>query len=186
VEDRVRRERGDEPVGAVVGPPVRVGDGHDAQEPVRGDGQRGALSGQARANRCRRALHRITMARRRPRRNCSARTLGTTFHFMQDDRITGKTMRWTFDDGPMAGKTFEHVFAPSGTVTFSQLDGKANPQPSREHRYRAARVSEEVSLVSYLGTSGYALTVALNFATHKLVAVASNEKELVLQHGSFT
>jgi hypothetical protein len=100
---------------------------------------------------------------------------------MPTHRIRGETIRWTFTDGPLAGKTVEHMFDPSGSVTWSMQGGK----PSREHHYEVARCSDSVHLVSYLGTSGYTLTVALNFDDHSLVAFASNEKELVVQHGSF-
>src|SRR6476659_10136970 len=99
------------------------------------------------------------------------------------DPIRGKTIRWTFSDGPMAKKTFEHSFDEAGTVTWCMLDGTSRGKPSREKKYEVAHVTDEVCAVSYLGTSGYALTVVLDLRTGKLVAFASNEKELVLQHG---
>jgi hypothetical protein len=42
---------------------------------------------------------------------------------MSKDPIRGKTFSFTFDDGPMAGSTFEHRFADNGTVTFHALGG---------------------------------------------------------------
>ena len=81
----------------------------------------------------------------------------------------------------MAGKAFDHTFERNGTVTWRMNGGK----PSSEHHYEVAACSDSVELVSYLGTSGYTLTVALNFDDRSLVAVASNEKELVVQHGRF-
>jgi hypothetical protein len=35
---------------------------------------------------------------------------------MSNDLIRGKTIRFTFRDGPMAHKTFEHVFAEVTSV----------------------------------------------------------------------
>ena len=39
-----------------------------------------------------------------------------------NDPITGSTIRWTFDDGPVAGKTFEHVFEADGGVSYRVVD----------------------------------------------------------------
>jgi hypothetical protein len=35
---------------------------------------------------------------------------------MAIDPIRGKTIRWTYDDGPMKGKSFEHTFGQDGTT----------------------------------------------------------------------
>ncbi len=37
---------------------------------------------------------------------------------MDQDPIRGKTLRWTFDDGPMAGKGFDHTFHTDGSVSY--------------------------------------------------------------------
>jgi hypothetical protein len=47
------------------------------------------------------------------------------------------------------------------------------------------QVTDDVWAISYLGSSGYTLTAVLDFASHKLVSFASNEKELSSQHGTF-
>jgi MoaF N-terminal domain len=104
---------------------------------------------------------------------------------MKVDPIRGKTIRWTFKDGPMAKETFEHSFDETGTVSWCMVDGNAKGKPSQENKYEVAPVSDNVCAVSYLGSSGYALTVVLDFRSRNLVAFASNEKELVLQHGTF-
>lgn len=46
-------------------------------------------------------------------------------------------------------------------------------------------LGDDVCVVSYLGPSGYTLTTVLDMRTDKLVAFASNEKELTVQHGRF-
>ena len=104
---------------------------------------------------------------------------------MAKDPIRGKTIRWTFDDGPMKGRTFEHTFETGGAVTFRDLGEDSKGKPSRVETSEVAEVGEDVFAVSYLGSSGYTLTSVLDFRTGRLVAFASNEKELVLQTGTF-
>lgn len=104
---------------------------------------------------------------------------------MKADRVRGKTIRWTFSDGPMAKKTFEHVFLKSGGVKYRMLDGAAKGKMTREKKYEVARLNADTYAVSYLGSSGYTLTVVLDFRKGRLVAFASNEKSLIPQHGKF-
>jgi hypothetical protein len=85
----------------------------------------------------------------------------------------------------MKNRSFEHTFERGGAVTFRSLDGGGNGKATKEKKYEVAMVSTDVDAVSYLGSSGYTLTVALNYKTKKLVAFASNEKGLMLQHGTF-
>jgi hypothetical protein len=114
---------------------------------------------------------------------------------MNSDPIRGRTIRFTFSDGPMAEKTFEHVFDTRGTVTFRKIGDGASLAPgtnSSGHevkvsgpKYEIAMVREDVGAVSYLGSGGYTLTTLLDFKTKKLVAFASNEKGVSAQHGTF-
>jgi len=104
---------------------------------------------------------------------------------MKTDRIRGNTIYWTFRDGPMAGKKFEHVFLKSGAVKYGMANGAANGKMTREKKYEVAKLSPDVDAVSYLGSSGYTLTVAMDFRTGRAVGFASNAKELVVQHGTF-
>jgi hypothetical protein len=95
--------------------------------------------------------------------------------------VAGRTLRWTFEDGPTAGKTFQHAFGDDGTVRYGMADGAS----SGKARYQFARVGDRVGVVTYLGTAGYTLTSVLDFEHGTVVAVASNESEVVLQHGRF-
>jgi len=52
-------------------------------------------------------------------------------------------------------------------------------------RYEVARVNDHVYAVSYLARSGYTLTSVLDTRAGTVVSVASNEKELVVQRGTF-
>jgi hypothetical protein len=84
----------------------------------------------------------------------------------------GKTLRFRFEDGPMAGQTFEHVFDPGGVVRY-------------RHRDSMAEGRRDVCVLSYLGPSGYTLTVVLDYRTKRLVAFSPDEKMHLLQHGTF-
>ena len=97
--------------------------------------------------------------------------------------VAGKTLRFTFEDGPMAGKTFEHVFEPSGQVRFRPAGSTG--AGTTEKKYEVAAIGADVCAVSYLGSSGYTLTVVLDWKTKRLVAVSSNEKMHVMQRGTF-
>lgn len=117
---------------------------------------------------------------------------------MGSDPVRGKTIRWKYEDGPMAGKSFEHSFGTDGVVAWSQTDGpKDTAKPSTNGRqktegptepkakYEVAPVNEDVYAVSYLSSSGFTLTSVLDFSAGTLVSFASNEKQLVLQRGTF-
>jgi hypothetical protein len=118
---------------------------------------------------------------------------------MGADAVRGKTIRWTYDDGPMAGKTFEHVFGNDGTVSWRETsgadtsmkppaNGKQNAEKSAteaQAKYEVAKLNDDVCAVSYLSQSGFTLTSVLDFSSGAVVSFASNEKELVPQRGMF-
>ena len=104
---------------------------------------------------------------------------------MRADPIRGKTFRWTFSDGPMAHRTFEHAFESDGSVTFRALDFNGDGKPMRVEKYEVATLGADVYAASYLGPAGYTLTVVLDSRSGHLAAFASNDKGLVLQHGTF-
>ena len=60
-------------------------------------------------------------------------------------------------------------------------------KPAKKERveYGAVKVSDDVSLVSYLSDSGFTLTVALNFSDHTVVGFASGAKEWYPVRGTF-
>jgi hypothetical protein len=118
---------------------------------------------------------------------------------MRSDPVRGKTIRWTYEDGPMAGKSFEHVFGNDGTVIWRETAGEdrgtkppsngkqktGKPATEAKARYEVAAVNDDVCAVSYLSESGFTLTSVLDFASGTVVSFASNEKELVPQRGMF-
>jgi len=115
-----------------------------------------------------------------------------------EDPLRGKTVRWTFEDGPTAGTTFEHRFSPDGTVEYRAVGAAsgtstqgqrkpaaAAPLERKPTRYVTRKAAPDVFAVSYLAASGYTLTVVLNFTDHRMVGFASNDKEWFVQQGSF-
>lgn len=99
---------------------------------------------------------------------------------MSDDPITGKTLRWSYHDGPVKGQRFEHVFGTDGMVTYRAPGAASTEKPIH---YEVARAGDDVFAVSYLSTNGWTLTTVLDIRTRAIVSFASNEKQLVVQHG---
>jgi len=99
--------------------------------------------------------------------------------------LHGKTLRWTFNDGPVKGQTFEHTFEADGRVTWRSTD---KPEASEHHDKASAavKVSDDVHVVSYLSAdSGYTLTVVLNLRDGTAVGFASDGKDWFQQSGRF-
>lgn len=101
------------------------------------------------------------------------------------DSLIGRTVRWTFSDGPVAGTTFEHDFHDDGTVTWRGVSGPGACAPRREPRYAAVRMADDVWVVSYKSDNGFALTVALNLSNHHMAGFASNGERWYEQKGTF-
>jgi hypothetical protein len=115
---------------------------------------------------------------------------------MTSAKVTGKTVRLSWTEGPTKGTTQAHHFFADGTVEWHSEAGDkpasqagankdaAKKKPERP-KYMAADIGADACLVSYLSQSGYTLTVALNFGDGSTVGVASNEKTWVPVRGSF-
>ena len=111
------------------------------------------------------------------------------------DAIRGTTMRWAWTEGPTKGMVHEHVFHEDGTVEWRDAGSAPPNKPSKEPNsaprperapYAAFEVTPEVFAVSYLSpSSGFTLTVVLNFATRQLVGVASGGKDWFPLRGTF-
>jgi hypothetical protein len=92
------------------------------------------------------------------------------------DRIRGKTFRFSWTSGPTKGSTHEHVFNDDGSVIWTCIAGLGKGHSAHEKKYAAERITADVYLVSYLSSSGYTLTTALNFRDHSLTGFASGGK----------
>jgi hypothetical protein len=94
-----------------------------------------------------------------------------------NDPIRGHKLRFTWTEGPTKGETHEHTFNADGSVDYVALDhGKPKGKPTHEKKYGAERVTDDVHVVSYLGSAGFTLTAVLDFSDRSVVAFASNEK----------
>ena len=100
-----------------------------------------------------------------------------------DADLKGKTIRWSYSDGPMKGKHFEHHFTEDGMVTWKEA-GDEKPSPDSQAKYRSERISDDVYAVSYLSGHGWTLTTVVDERSHAIVSFASNEKELTVQRGT--
>jgi hypothetical protein len=100
--------------------------------------------------------------------------------------ISGKTIRFTWTDGPTQGTTHEHVFHEDGTVEWGAIEGSQKGEPPKERpEYAAFKVADDIYAVSYLAPSGYTLTVVLNFRDHRIAGFASGAKEWYPVQGTF-
>jgi len=110
----------------------------------------------------------------------------------RDPAIRGKTIQFTWTEGPTQGTTHEHVFHEDGTVEWRAVEvseparrGTQRSEPADKPAYAAIRVAEETYIVSYLAASGYTLTVVLNFRDRQLIGFASGAKEWYPLRGTF-
>ncbi len=101
------------------------------------------------------------------------------------DPLAGRTITWTFEDGPMSGTSIEHAFNPDGSVTWTLLDGEFKGATAREKSYAAVKVSERVWAISYLAASGHTLTVVLNLDDRRMYGFGSGDKSWESMQGRF-
>ena len=67
--------------------------------------------------------------------------------------LVGRTIRWRFADGPVAGQTFEHTFNSDGSVVWRSVDGKEPTKLNHEKFGAVAPISDDVVVVSYATVS---------------------------------
>ena len=111
------------------------------------------------------------------------------------EAIRGKTIRLSWTEGPTQGTTHEHVFHENGKVEWHDAGGatkgnsvkapEKSAAPKEQPEYAAVEVADGVYAVSYLASSGYTLTVVLNFGDKKVVGFASSAKDWHLVRGRF-
>ena len=104
------------------------------------------------------------------------------------EEIRGKTFRLKWTEGPTKGQTHELVFREDGNVTWDAADSAPKGDSSNEKEraeYAALKVADQVCLVSFMGSSGYTLTVVLNFSNNSIVGFASGAKEWYPVKGKF-
>jgi hypothetical protein len=75
--------------------------------------------------------------------------------------LPGKTIRWRWNYGPLAGALYEHVFNEDGTVTWRIVEGPDKGSTGRYESYGALRVDEKTWVIYDLRASGHSLTIVL-------------------------
>ena len=89
------------------------------------------------------------------------------------DQVRGRSLAFSWTDGPAKDSTHIHAFHDDGTVEWHSVESdKTTERPA----YMAARIDDDICLVSYLSQSGYTLTVVLDFIEESITGVASNDK----------
>jgi hypothetical protein len=86
--------------------------------------------------------------------------------------LDGKTLRFHFSDGPMKGKDFDHTFHGDKVDWGAAGSGKMTTSEGK-----LLRIGDDCYIGSYMGPNGYTLTTAMNLATGKLFAFASDGKQ---------
>ena len=99
--------------------------------------------------------------------------------------LAGKTIRWTFADGPMPGMLIEHTFDADGGVTWRFVDGPHKGASGREKSYAAAQVNDKTIALSYLAASGHTLTVILSLPDGKMFCFGSSQNDWQPLRGTF-
>lgn len=100
--------------------------------------------------------------------------------------LVGATVSWTFTEGPTKGATYEHTFNRDGSVEYRDAsESKAKGKKTREKKCAVEKITPGVHVISYLSSSGYTLTVVLNFDDMSAHSYASNEKGWFSAKGTF-
>ena len=101
------------------------------------------------------------------------------------ESLVGKTLRWTFTDGPTAGTTYEHVFNADGSIGFRGADKAQKGKFTWAKDGAIVKIGDDVFAISYLSESGFTLTVVLNSRRMEMVGFASNSESWFQQKGTF-
>lgn len=102
------------------------------------------------------------------------------------ESLVGATVRWGFTEGPTKGSIYEHTFNADGSVEYRDVtEGKAKGKATRERLCAVEKITPGVHVISYLSSSGYTLTVVLNFEDMSAHSYASNEKGWFPAKGTF-
>lgn len=117
-----------------------------------------------------------------------ARRKGLTHSNETPETLIGRTIQWTFDDGPTAGTTYEHTFNEDGSVEFCAVGEDESGQPGevvRVDECAVTPIAPGIFAISYLSPGGYCLTAILNCEDNVVTAFASSKGSWDQQSGSF-
>lgn len=101
------------------------------------------------------------------------------------DPVRGRTIRWTWKEGPDKGSLVEHVFGEDGRMLFRVMNGRHKSTAKVERTYESTRVSPDLYTVSYRTAAGSTMTVFLNFKTRTLLGLSSDSEGWYPARGTF-
>ena len=101
------------------------------------------------------------------------------------DPIRGRTIRWTWKEGPDKGSLVEHVFGEDGRMVLRVMNGRHKSTAKLERKYESTRVGPDVYTVSYRTAAGSTMTVFLNFKDRTLLGLSSDSEGWYPARGTF-
>jgi hypothetical protein len=99
--------------------------------------------------------------------------------------LPGSTVDWTFDDGPTKDQAFQHTFGTDGRVTWTMPGAPSKTGAGESEATYQSVGFEGGEVVTYLAPSGWTLTSVLLHDTGRIIAVASNQDDVIVQQGTF-
>lgn len=101
------------------------------------------------------------------------------------DPVRGRTIRWTWKEGPEKGAFVEHVFREDGHMLLRAVNGRHKSLLKVERRYESTRVGPDLYTVSYRTAAGATTTVILNFKDGTLLGFSSDSEGWYPSRGTF-
>jgi hypothetical protein len=101
------------------------------------------------------------------------------------DPVRGRTIRWTWKDGPEKGSLVEHVFREDGLMLLRAVNGRQKGSAQEGRKYESTRVDKDLYTVSYRTAAGATMTLLLNFKTRTLLGFSSDSEGWYPSRGTF-
>jgi hypothetical protein len=101
------------------------------------------------------------------------------------DPVRGRTIRWTWKDGPEKGSLMEHVFREDGHMLLRAVNGRRTESARVERKYESTRMEQDLYTVSYRTAAGATVTVFLNFKKGTLLGFSSDSEGWYPSRGTF-
>ncbi len=101
------------------------------------------------------------------------------------DPVRGRTIRWTWKEGPEKGPPVEHLFREDGQMLFRAVNGRRKGLAQDERKYESTRVDPDLYTVSYRTAAGATVTLFLNFKDRTLLGFSSDSEGWYPSRGTF-
>jgi molybdenum cofactor biosynthesis MoaF-like protein len=101
------------------------------------------------------------------------------------DPVRGRTIRWTWKEGPDKGSLVEHEFREDGHMLLRAVNGRQKSSAEVEQKYESTRVGPDLYTVSYRTAAGATVTVFLNLKDRTLLGFWSDSEGWYPSRGTF-